>query len=369
MTTPVRFMNNNYISRVFTYSSQQAAFPAANVYNTSRSRVWKPSGNFEVTASNKNIYINDTTDKTVALTVGSYTPATLASHIQTALNVASTSWICTYDSSSTFKFTIERSAGTADLRKSQTTNSAWDMLGFSGNTDLSGSPFVADEQRNHTSEWVQCDLGVPQQATFVGLISGIDEIFTLSETATVKIKANNIDFWTSPPVDITIDVEDAGCLKFIDVINTASYRYWRVEFVDRLNYRGPEGIKIAYVYVGDHVTMTNTNIARGFSKQLIDPSNVLESENGALFFETRPRYLSISSAQIQLLNGAELREIEQTFYDLGVREPFFISIDPSMAVSDSLGELTRFMVMTAAPTFDHIIRDYYNIQFEMREAF
>jgi len=368
--TAVRFMNNNYMERSFTYSSQSSSFPASNVYNTSRSRVWKPGGNFEITASNANIYINDGTNKMITLDYGSYTYATLATEIQDELNAASSNLTCTYNNTTTFKFTIARSSGTAILRKSQTTDAIWDTLGYTGTTDTStASPFVADEQRNHTSEWVQCDLGVPQLATFGALISGIDEVFTLSETATVKIRANNINYWVSPPVDITVTVTDAGCLKFIDAINEASYRYWRIEFIDRLNYLGPEGIKIAYAYIGDHITMTESNIATGISKELSDPSNVLQSESGALFFEVRPRYLSISSAQIQLLSGAEKRAIEQMFYDLGVRTPFFISIDPGLQVTASLEELTRFVVFARPPTFEHVIRDYYNINFEMREAF
>lgn len=369
MSANIRFCTNQFISRNFTYSSQLSSFPASNVYNTSRSRVWKPAGNFDIDTTNNKIYINDGSDKTITLNSASYTPATLASHIQTQLNASSTNWTCGYDLSATFKFTIARSSGTKILRISQTSGAAWDTIGYTGTTDLSLSPFVADEQRNHTSEWVKCDTSVPQQATFVGIISGIDEVFSLSETATVKIQANNIDYWASPPVDITIPVSDYGCLKFIDTINTASYRFWRIKIVDRLNYLGPEGIKIAYAYIGDHVTMTTSNIAIGFRKELNDPSNVLQSENGALFFETRPRYLSFSNAQVQLLSGAEQRTLEQAFYDLGKREPFFVSIDPDVAVSGELGDLTRFVVMTNNPTFDHVIRDYYNINFDMREAF
>ena len=122
MKKNVRFMNNNFLERSFTFSSEQASFPGSNLVNTSRSGVWKPAGNFEVKSTNKNIYINDGADKTVTLTEGSYTYATLAAHIQTRLNAASSNWTCTYDNVLTFKFTITRSSGTKVLRKSQTTN-------------------------------------------------------------------------------------------------------------------------------------------------------------------------------------------------------------------------------------------------------
>lgn len=365
----IRFFNNNFMERSLTYSSQLSSFPASNSVNTSRSRVWKPAGNFTITSDNNKLYINDGSDKTITLTAANYTYSSLASHIQTQLNASSSNWTCTYNSSSTFKFTINRTSGTAVLRISVTTDAVWDTIGYVGMTNLSTAPFVADEQRNHTSEWVQCDLGVPQQATFMGLLSGIDELFTLSETATVKCRANNIDFWDSPPVDITVPVGDLSVMRMIDQDNESTYRYWRIEIIDRLNYLGPEGLKLAYIYVGDHTTITTSNMARGFVKELSDPSVLLQSESGALFFETKPRYLTIQGALIQLLSGSEQRAIEQLFYDLGVRSPFFVSIDPGVVVSASLEELTKFVIMTRPPTLEHVIRDYYNISFEMREAF
>lgn len=365
---PIRFMSNNFIPNGFTYSSQLSSFPAVNCYNTARSKVWKPAGNFEIDATNNEIYINDGSDLTVSLTAGAYTYTTLASHIQTQLNASSSNWTCTY-SSTTFKFTINRTSGTAVLRLSQTTNAAWDVLGYVGNLDRSTAPFPADEQRNHTSEWVKCDIGVNQLATFIGVIPGIDEQFSLSSVATIKLQANNIDLWTSPPVDITVTRSDYGCLKFLDDDVSSAYRYWRVKFVDRTNTLGPEGIKFPYIYVGDHKTIANSNIARGYGRELVDQSNQLQSENGTLFVETRPRFMTVSGAEIQLLSGSELLEIEQLFYDLGQRTLFFCSIDPGLEISTELGELTRFMIMARNPTFQHVFRNYYNISFEMREVF
>lgn len=365
----VRFMNNNFLQSSFTYSSQLSSFPAVNVFNTSRSKVWKPAGNFEITTSNQKLYINDGSDKTITLTVGAYTYATLAAHIQTMLNASSSNWVCTYDNLLTYKFTISRSSGTNVLRKSQTTNAVWDTLGYTGVVDISSDPFIADEQRNHTSEWVQCDLGVPQLATFGGILSGIDKIFTLSTSATIKCRANNIDYWVSPPVDITITPGQISAMALLDTANSATYRFWRFEIMDRKNFRGPEGLEFAFMYIGDHTTIVNTNWATGFSKELTDPSNLLQSENGALFFEKRPRYLTINNCSIELINAQEREDIEQLFYDIGTRQPMFVSIDPDVAVSLSLEELTRFMIMTRPPKLDHILRDYYNISFEMREAF
>ena len=365
-----RFMANNFLSTGFTYSSQlSTSFPASNSYNTSRSRTWRPGGNFEVTASNKEIYINDGSDKTVSLTVGTYTYATLASHIQTRLNVSSTNWTCTYNSSTTFKFTINRTSGTAVLRQAVTTNAAWDMLGYTLGTNAAVAPFVADEQRNHTSEWLKCYAPVGILPTFVALMGSIDETFCLSSEATVKLQANNLDVWTAPALDITVPLENLAAMKVLDADVTTSYAYWRILITDRRNTLGPTGLSFGYIYLGDHVSMTSTNLAIGFSKKLVDPSNVSSSENGALFFEERPRYLEISNSGIPMLNGTDADEIEQLFYDIGIRTPFLFSIDPDEEISRNLSDLTRLMIMTTSPDFSHVIRDYYNVNFEMREAF
>lgn len=365
-----RFLANNFLSTSFTYSSQlSSSFPATNVYNTSRSRVWKPAGNFEVTATNNLIYINDGSDKTITLTVGTYTYSTLAAHIQTQLNASSSNWTCTYNSSTTFKFTIARSSGTAVLRQATTTNAAWDMLGYTLGTNAAVTPFVADEQRNHTSEWIKCYNPVAQLPTFVALMGSVDEAFCLSSEAVVKLQANNLDSWTSPTLDITVPVEDLAAMKVLDDSVTTSYNYYRLVITDRRNTLGPEGLSFGYAYIGDHVSMTSTNIAKGFVKKIIDPSIVSSSENGALFFEERPRYLEISNSEIQMLNGTDADDIEQLFYDVGIRTPFLFSVDPDEEISRNLSDLTRLMIMTTSPEFSHVVRDYYNVSFEMREAF
>lgn len=367
MSKRVRFMNNNFLENGFTYSSQLSSFPAVNAYNTSRSKIWKPAGNFEVISTNNTIYINDGSNKTITLTTGAYLYSTLSTHIQTQLNASSSGWTVTYNNL-TGKFTLANS-GSVTLRITQTTNASWNMLGFTGTSDITGTSFLADAQRNHTSEWVQCDMGVPQQATYMCLLSGIDKLFTLSANAIVKVRANNIDTWTSPPVDITVVVGEMSCMTFFDELITGSYRYWRIEFIDFANYNGPEGIEIAFAYIGDHLTIENTNFTSGFNLVLNDPSNILQSESGALFVDIKPRYMEINSAGIQLLADDEYREISQLFYDLGVRTPFIISIDPGVSVTGSLEELTRFMIMLAPPNFDHVFRNYYNVSFRMREAF
>ncbi len=361
-----RFMSNNFLEMGFTYSSQfSSSFPASNVYGTSRARIWKTGGNFEITASNQKLYINDGTDKTITLTVGTYIYSSLATHIQTQLNASSSNWTCTYNST-TCKFAFTRSSGTKIFRLSQTSNACWDTIGYTQTLDQ--TIYAPDESRIHTSEWLKCDKLTNQEAGFMALLGEIDSKFCLSTNAVVKLQANNFDDWTLPAIDVSVPVEGGAVMAFFDD-EASDYRFWRMQIIDRLNPLGPTGLTFSYAYIGDYTTIEDTNIATGFSRVLNDPSISQQSENGALFFQIRPRFQSVESAQIQMFKDDDRDTLEQLFYDLGVRTPFFLSIDPGLNVSTRLIDMTRLMIMTQNPSFDHVLRGYYNLSFSMREAF
>lgn len=375
-TCQARFMDNNYNTEngddvAITKSSELAAFPASNARNTLRSRVWKPAGNFTVTTSNRNLYINDGSDKTVTLTAGSYTYSTLASHIQTQLNSSSSSWVCTYDfSGGTFKFTINRTSGTKALRFSQTSNAAWDMLGYTQTADSTSGPWVAEEQRNHTEEWYLIDCKAPLEVLFAAVIGPISEAFSVSQSGTIKIQANNINSWSSPEVDQSFSLSDRGAFKFLDDLEETDriYRYWRIYIQDRLNPIGPEGFKIGHIYVGDYRTLSLTNVARGFTKTMVDPSDKSYSESGSQFTNVKSKYRRFSQMAIQNISGDEHRTFEQVFVDLGVGSHFYFSLDPTLFASETLDELTFYALFENAPTLRHLHLDYYQVVFDLREA-
>lgn len=372
MTNPhIRFMGNNYLSDsvAYTYSSQLSAFPISNIFNQARSKTAKFAGNFTVTATKNLIYINDGADKTATLTAASYTYSTLATHVQTQLNAVSSNWVCTYDfTGGTFKFTISRSAGANVIRLTQTTNAAWDMLGFTGASDRSTDPFVADEPRNHTEEWVEFDLILAQDCQFFAAIGAIDGPFGLSGLATAKLQANNVSLWTSPPIDLTLTKHDQGLFRFFDDQTDMVYRRFRYYFQDRLNPCGPEGFELGHLYIGDYITFTTTNIATGFDAILVDPSDDQETDSGARFFVERTKYRLWSSCQIQLALAEERRDLTELYRDVGRTQSFYVSIDPTLEVSNELQEYTAYVNFKEDPTPTSVIRDIYSINFAMREA-
>jgi acetylornithine deacetylase/succinyl-diaminopimelate desuccinylase-like protein len=171
----IRFCANNLAAgsgATCTASSANASYPLSNVLDNRRWKTWRTNGNFTITAgTNDKIYVNDTANVTATLTAGNYSGgAALAAHIQTQLNAVSTNWTCTY-SSTTYRFTIGRSSGTATLRMTVTTAAAWSTIGYSRATDLAvGTGTAAETMALHTSESVVVDLGAGQPTEFFSIV-------------------------------------------------------------------------------------------------------------------------------------------------------------------------------------------------------
>ncbi len=371
-TKNLRFWDNNFVTLdavdggKVTFSSELVGFEGINAANTARSKLWKPSGNFEITADNQLIYINDGGDKTVTLTLGRYSPSGLATEIQTRLNITSSNWTVAY-SISTFKFTMSNSSPVT-LRFSVTTDATWDTIGYTLIADTLGTSFTAQEQRNHTDEWLQVDLGTALQMNSFSVIGPIDELFSISTDATIRLQGNNVDVWDAPPLDLTITRDDKGLYNFFDDIDDTVFRYFRFHYIDRLNPLGPEGVSLGHVYIGDFTTTTGSNIASGFSRTQVDPSIASESEKGTRFFEKRTKYHNIGGSSYDILFQEDRLIIEDVYDIKGVTEPFFVSLDPTASVSEDLVDLTHYVTFSAAPTFQNLFRDKWTVTINFREA-
>lgn len=365
-----RFANNSQISGLaaanITYSSAMTYFPGVNSLSDARYLVWKPAGNFTVTTSNQLIYINDGSNKTATITAGNYTYTTMATAVATALNAVSSTWTCTY-STTTRSFTIGHT-GSATLRETQTASSAWDILGYTNGTDHAGTSFVADVSRNHTHESVTWDLGSAKAGDFFAAIGQINEDFTISDQATITLKANSVNSFTAPPVSITLTRTADGIFNFNDTVSSPSYRYWEFKFIDRTNTLGPEGFSISNLYIGDYDTLTSTNVATEFDKNLIDLTTKSTSAAGTNFYKQQAKRWEFTNCKIQQMTETE-RLVYQAFFLLaGKHTPFYFSLDPLLAVSTAINDLTKFVNFKDDPTFSNVIRDIYTMAFALEEV-
>lgn len=370
----IRFMTNNFaelISASISVSSALSAFPISNAINKFRSRVFKFSGRFTISSTTNKLYINDGAPKTISLTAGEYTtPALLATHIQTQLNATSSGWTVTYDSvGETFRFIIANT-GSVTLRLSTTTDAVWTTIGYTTSLDIVGTSFTADRQRNHyPNETITMDMGFNATMTFLGLIGPLNEVFSINEGATVKLLGSNLNQWTTPPLSITLDVTDKGILRHLDDQTDTAYRFWRIELDDTAspNPAGPEGVSIGNLYLGDYITLSNRNVGIGFDKGDVDKSDVEESTSGVLHFDRKTKYQTISGASIGLLDKADKDTLSAMYEKLGNTTPFYVSLDPTLAVTDELTELTLYVVFPVEPRLIHIIAETYSMSLSFRE--
>lgn len=375
-------MDNNFAelsTGQITFSSELAAFAQANAQNKFRSKVWKPSGYFRIVsgstdvdgiAPNDKIYINDGSDLTISLDAGDYaTPDLLATEIQTKLNATSSGWGVDYNFTAgayNFRFT---NASAFTLRFSVTTDSIWDAIGFTSLVDeVISTSRAAEEQRNHMFEFVIYDFGYNHPMEFFSVISPLDEIFSISNNATIRIQANNLNRWDSPPLDVTLTPSAGGLMKFFDDIADSSFRFFRFYFEDKYNQQGPSGFSFGYIYIGDYTTIVETNTTSGFTKEFVDPSKSTVSEQGAIYFDRKTKYTRFDSMGMLYLDKNNRDTLEELFYNFGTTTPFFISIDPKLGVSNELYDLTKYVIFDKQPRFTHVIRDLFNISMAFREV-
>jgi len=221
-----------------------------------------------------------------------------------------------------------------------------------------------------TSQWILVDLGLPYAASFVALIPQLGEIFPVSQGGEVKIQADNFNtptVWSSPSLDLTMSHSDLGAFRFQDdQTGSYAYRYWRFYFSDTADVGS-----IAHAYVGDYITATTRNINRGFVAGTTDPSIVQESDSGAAFYvNEKTRYQVMNNGSVLWIPRSERQDLQQFVHDVGVGTPFYVSIDPTLVVSDSLDEWTRRVRFNGqTPAFPHYQGDVFSmVGIEMREA-
>ena len=366
----ISFCNYNYAASdaTITTSSAHATYTAANASNVIRTKIWQPTGIFEIDATNNILHLDNGGGHTnIYIDVGTYTATALAAKIQSEIVAILGGWTCTYNTT-TLKFTIGK-ATSVTLVLSNTTNTIANVIGFTTTSDLVGTSFVADEQRIHTSEWYKVDNGMAKQVNAVCVVCPQDEIFGISTTGTVRFQGNNLDEWDAPSLDVLLTVGDRGIFTFYDEdVTDTEYRYHRIKFIDPANPDGVSALRIGFIYIGDIEHIDSSNVSQGFSKVQEDPSVVLKSENGQRYFDLRNKYDTFSSMSLTNVARVDRLKIEQVFNDFGLHTPLFVSFDPGGLVESDTSVYTRYFYFDGKPNFTHIIRDYYAISMSFREA-
>lgn len=360
----MRFMDNSFIASITpSVSSAASAFPYINVLDGLRSKVFKFDGYWEVTTANQKIYFDLSGAKIATLAAGTYSTTALATEIGTAMNAVSSGFTATHDGT---KWNVAN-ASSFELTLTITTDAAWDMLGFGQAFDIAGTSITASLVRIHTHEEILWDLGFNRNATALMAVGPINELFGLGPSATVRIEGNNINDFTAPALSETVSPTELGIYHFIDPADTG-HQFWRLFIEDRENPDGVDFLSISDLYLGDYQTMASRTVASGFGVGFGNRTKTSESVGGTKRFDTQPKFKIFQNLSIVALPASERRAIEQMFFDLGISESFYISLDPLGKVSENTAELSALVRLDSQPGFKHIVSDLYSTQFAASEV-
>lgn len=363
----IRIMHYNLAevySSFSTVTSEAVAFPFSNIIDE-RYLPMKFQGNFTIDTTNNKIYGNDGSSFTATISSGNYTASTLATEIQTQLNAASSNWTVTY-STSTYKFTLANS-GSVTLTLSNSTNAAWSTIGFTTSTDLTGTSFVADSVRVHTSEIIDFDFRYIAKTEFIAILPDADGLLNFSTGANITLKASNLSGnWSSPAYTKTLAVDEKGIVAFLDANETPRYRYWRLEIEDKTNGDGPE-LPINYLYIGPYVTVESININRPYQINYNDLSVSSNTISGARYFNKRNRLKNFQDISFPFLEGTDYSTIKYFTDKVGLTERFLISIDPLECFS-SLIDLTALVRLNEAPIYTNNGAGRYQMTMNVSEV-
>jgi hypothetical protein len=241
------------------------------------------------------------------------------------------------------------------------------MLGYTQVADTDpGTGLTASLVRRHTSEKVTVDFTTAVTPRFFGLIGPVDQDTYLTQNATVTLRGNITNSFSSPAITITAELQDDGSFfKFFDGLNTL-YRYWQIEISDREN--DEDVISINQLYLGDYVTLDTRNFSPGFSAILEDPALVQSSTSGVQYYRVLPKFWRFESLTAEYIDDTDLAELRRVFRELGTSVPLFVSLDPLKQVSSSIGEFTKYMRFETGATFTHLFKDYYALNLTFREV-
>lgn len=372
----VRIWHDNFLDASVvsnqTESSEQAAFPASNMFNFQRrSKVWRSNGFWEITASNNTIIFRETlaVNLTATIAVGEYTSSTtFFAAIKTALEDAGAStYTVTADATtSKVKITSNGSGGGGVFQIDWTTSTAASILGFATTEEDTGAlTYTADALKIHTSEWVKWDFGISTLPKAFALIGSRNSPIKISPGATLKLQGNETDIWTDPTEDITLTYGD----DVIYTLNTAglwteALRFARLYIVDSDN---PNGyVQIGSLFLGDYFEPTRGGVQFPFSGAFIDSSVTSISEGGQSFSDVRQK-TEVFSIDWYGINITDKELINDLWDNLGTSNSFFMQFDPDTAFSSSANKMIRYVKFQQAPQWNLVSPGNFSCKMTLRE--
>lgn len=371
---PSIILNENYLDLDVlannSVSSEQAAFPVLNAYNTSRrSKVWRSNGYWEITSSTNTFTFKETglaSILTATVPPASYTSTvSLLAALKTAMEDVSVDTFTLTVDSDTSKIKISSSGSDFQIVSGGTLNS---LLGFTTLPKTGNTLYLADELKLHTSEWIKWDFGISSNPDGFCLIGRRNAPLPITPNAIIRLQANSTDVWDDPEYDQVLTYSDSIINLFkedgADGLHTNALRYWRLYIEDKSN---PNGyVEIGALFLGDYFLPSRGRIQFPFKGDYIDLSNIEFSEGGQTFSDVREKSERFS-INWNALTTADKERIDEIFDTFGISTAFFIGFDPDLAFSSEDGYYTRFVKFTSPPSYSLERPNFWSVSMDFRE--
>lgn len=358
-------------------SSENPAYPAANIYDIERRRkTWRSYGYWLVELGLNTIVFRETTggaDLTATIPDDEYTSdATFFAAIKAALEAAGDSVYTVNRDVTTgkIKITSDMSGGGNDFElRWLTAPDFGDILGFDTSANDTGAAnYTADLLRIHTEEFFIFDFGFPCQPTGVIAVNDRNIPINISPGATVVLHGNPTNNFATPAESFTITVRDflLGYLNpdGISQLQVNGYRYWKVQIIDNDN--TDLYLELGAIFLGTHANMVRGCPAFPYEGRPIDNSQIDFSESGQTWVGKRPKSEIHQLGWEKLTNDdfALLKEMWETY---GKTSSFFVCMDPNNAFSSDGVFWTRLVKFNDEPTHRLVSPGNWSYSWTLRE--
>lgn len=317
-------------------TSEDPSFPASNLKNFSLAKVWRSSGYFVITSSNRKINFKESgggSELTATLTTGSYTATELAAEIKTALEAAGAETYTVSYSTSTGKWTIATGGSYLSLLWStgtDTANALHSAIGFAVSDYTGSTTYTGAHIAIHTVERLVVDLRTSEEIDSFAAIFSKSVTSKLTEEAVVKLKYSATPSWDSPAGEVTLSYDETYNLITHFFSSAVEYRYWCVEIVDPKNpYLYVELPKLFLTKATQLTQVPQIGMA-------ITTKDLSKGENTAYGHRYTDVYPALGTFDFKYaaLSSTDLATLEDIFARVGSSCPVFIALDSTASVYD-----------------------------------
>ena len=373
MSVDFRFIDFNYPFQsnvALTATSENTEFPATNAGNEIRGNTWRSTGSFIIDSTNNAIDFKESgagPEANATIVSGTFSVSGLAAAVKVALEAVSPNGR-TYtvsQSASSGKWTITGSVflELLYLTGTNTATSVDSTLGFTKVDHTGATTYTGSKTALHTEEGLVIDIKTQEEVdTFAAVFDPFIGI-KFSEGATLNLQANHANEWSSPPVDISLAIDNQYQIITHFFTSSQSFRFWRVKIVDPQN---------AYLYVelGTLILGKSTDLLRipdnGFNLITRDQSKIIRNEFRNEYVDEFPQFRTLRF-NMNVFEYATKQLIDTLYRRVGNRTPVFVALDTAEDLFDK-DDIAIYGRMLASQDFKHVVKGVFGTKMEISET-